>query len=248
MDRLRHEKDFHDQQAGVRAAARVQLAFADYEYFDHETWIRPAFAQLGDVRGLRVLDYGCGHGMAAVVLARAGAGVTAFDLSGGYASETRARAEANGVALDVVQADGQRLPFADQTFDRVWGCAVLHHLDMAWAAAELHRVLRPGGVAVFCEPWGGNALLELARRRLPYPGKHRTPDERPLVPRQTEILKEIFASVDIRGEQLLAMAHRLVPSRSLRKYLDKCDLVILDAVPALQHFCRYVILTLQKGN
>jgi SAM-dependent methyltransferase len=248
MDRLRHEKDFHDQQAGARAAARVRLAFADDEYLDHETWIRPAFEQLGDVRGLRVLDYGCGHGMAAVVLARAGARVTAFDLSAGYAAETRARAEANAAAIDVVQADGQRLPFGDQVFDRVWGCAVLHHLDMAWAAAELQRVLKPGGVAVFCEPWGGNVVLELARRRLPYPGKHRTPDERPLVPRQTEVLKEIFASVDIRGEQLLAMAHRLVPSRSLRRYLDKCDSVILDAMPALQHFCRYVILTLQKGN
>ena len=84
------------------------------------------------------------------------------------------------MAVEFLQADGQRLPFADRAFDRVWGSAVLHHLDLRSAAGELFRVLRPGGVAVFCEPWGENPLLNWARRRLPYPGKDRTPDEQPL--------------------------------------------------------------------
>ncbi len=48
-------------------------------------------ARLGDVAGLPVLDYGCGHGMAAVVLARRGAHVMAFDLSPGYLTEARRR-------------------------------------------------------------------------------------------------------------------------------------------------------------
>src|SRR5262249_25493392 len=179
MDRLRSEQHFHDRQARERASA-VRLRFDDADYLDHETWIRPAFAQLGEVRGLPVLDYGCGHGMAAVVLARAGAHVTAFDLSSGYVEEARARARANGVHVELVQADGERLPFADGAFDRIWGCAVLHHLEVRTAGRELRRVLRPDGRAVMCEPWGGNPLLQLARERLPYPGKHRTADERPL--------------------------------------------------------------------
>ena len=173
-DRLPSEREFHDRQARRRAATfRRQpeaLRFDDDDYLDHETWIRPALRQLGDVRGRRVLDYGCGHGMAAVVLARRGARVTAFDLSPGYLAEARRRARANGVDVAFVQADGQRLPFADASFDRVWGNAVLHHLDLGRAAAELSRVLRPGGLAVFCEPWGENPLLDWARRRLPYPG------------------------------------------------------------------------------
>ena len=74
---------------------------------------RPGFdlhsSELGDVRGLNVLDYGCGHGMAAVVLARSGTQVTAFDLSGGYVEEAKARAAANGVNIDFVQADGEHL-------------------------------------------------------------------------------------------------------------------------------------------
>src|SRR5947209_8329171 len=95
------------------AARPDALHFADAAYLDHETWIRPALARLGPPRGRHVLDYGCGHGMAAVVLARGGARVTAFDLSRGYLAEAAARATANGVGVDFVQADGERLPFAD---------------------------------------------------------------------------------------------------------------------------------------
>jgi len=186
MDRLRTEQRFHDAQARQRAAwfARHthQLCFADADYLDHETWIRPAFAQLGDVHGLEALDYGCGHGMAAVVLARAGARVTAVDLSPGYVSEAKGRAAANGVAVSFLQADGERLPFAAGSFDRIWGNAVLHHLDLGTAAGELRRVLRPGGRAVFCEPWGENALLRWARTR--WASRGHTRDEQPLRRRQ----------------------------------------------------------------
>src|SRR5437868_2330535 len=129
------EQLFHDRQAADRAGAfrtgRADLRFDDAEYLDHETWVRPAVAKLGDLRGKRVLDYGCGHGMAAVVLARAGAAVTAFDLSPGYVGEARERVAANGVAVECVVADGEELPFPAASFDAVWGSAVLHHLDLA---------------------------------------------------------------------------------------------------------------------
>ena len=88
-DRLVSEQHFHDRQAADRAATfrrdPAGLRFADDDYLGHETWVRPAFSKLGDLRGKRALDYGCGHGMAAVVLARRGAVVTAFDLSPGKA-------------------------------------------------------------------------------------------------------------------------------------------------------------------
>src|SRR5262249_25839728 len=128
--RLRSERLFHDQQAHERTSTFElrphQLRFSDDAYLDHETWIRPAFARLGDVQGMRVLDYGCGHAMASVVLARRGARVVAFDLSLGYLEEAKRRAEANWVPLEFVQADGERLPFPDTSFDRIWGNAVLH--------------------------------------------------------------------------------------------------------------------------
>src|SRR5262249_36017447 len=201
QDRLADERAFHDRQARDRAACPHPggLLFRDDDFLDHESWIRPAFAKLGDLRGRDALDYGCGHGMAAVVMARQGPRVPAFDVSAGYVAEARARADANGAPVHFLQADAERLPFAGESFDRVWGNAVLHHLDLAVAARELCRVLRPGGVAVFCEPWGENPVLNWARRRLSYPAKGRTPDEEPLHLSQLRMLWEVFEHIEIQG-------------------------------------------------
>lgn len=248
-DRLTTEQFFHDRQARGRASSFTGLSalhFFDDWYLDHETWIRPGLARLGDVSDLRVLDYGCGHGMAAVVLARRGANVTAFDLSPGYLAEARRRASANGVRIELVQADAERLPFADRSFARIWGNAILHHLDLTLAARELYRVLQPGGIAVFCEPWGANPLLAWARRRLPYPGKERTPDEQPLLPQHVNCLREVFPSLQIEGHQLLSMARRLLRPGRIILGLEWCDARLLHLAPSLARLCRYVVLTLRR--
>lgn len=246
--RLHAERRFHDGQAAERArtlSAADALRFADADYLDHETWVRPAFARLGPLAGKSALDYGCGHGMAAVVLARAGATVSAFDLSPGYVREAQARAAANGVRVTCVAAAGEELPFADGSFDAVWGNAILHHLDLPRAARELHRVLKPGGVAVFAEPWGGNAALEFARRHLPYPGKCRTADERPLTRRDLRPLREVFPALTWEGHQLLGMARRVVPNK-LAAPLLKLDATVLPVVPILRNLCRYVAIVLPR--
>jgi SAM-dependent methyltransferase len=249
-DRLKAEQAFHDHQASHRAAAfREQpraLCFRDEDYLSHETWVRPAFRQLGKVSGRDVLDFGCGHGMAAVVLARRGAHVTALDLSPGYLAEARARAEANHVAVDWVQANGERLPLADRSFDRIWGNAILHHLDLERAGSELLRVLRPGGIAVFAEPWGENPLLNWVRGRLSYPGKQRTPDERPLDQRHVRLLQKVFPHVSIQGHQLLGMVRRVPPRGRWVAALDWFDDLLLARVPVLKRLCRYVVLTLRR--
>lgn len=250
MDRLDCEQVFHDDQARERALTFERdpgrLVFPDDSYLDHETWIRPAFAALGEVAGLRVLDFGCGHGMASVVLARRGAHVTAFDLSTGYVSEARRRATANDVEVEFLVADGQRLPFTDASFDRVWGNAILHHLDLAQAGSELRRVLRPGGVAVFCEPWGDNPLLNFARRRLPYPGKGRTPDEKPLRLHDLEALRSFFPALEVHGYQFLSMLRRVLRPGWLMRRLERCDDWLLSRFSGLRRFCRYAVLILRR--
>lgn len=249
-DRLSEEIAFHDRQADERAGrfADSELSFASDDYLDHETWIRPAFAKLGDVRGKAVLDLGCGHGMAAVVLSRQGATVTATDLSLGYLREVERRCRVNGVAVTLCQADAERLPFAAGSFDRVWGNAILHHLDVARAAREVRRLLKPGGVAVFSEPWGENVVLEWARRRLPYPGKERTRDERPLRAAQLPALRAVFPGLEVEGYQLLAMARRVLGDGSLTRGLAWCDDRLLKRVPWLNRWCRYVVLTLPRDS
>jgi SAM-dependent methyltransferase len=250
-DRRLSEQLFHDRQAADRAdsfrAGAAALRFDTEAYLDHETWVRPAFAALGDLRGKSALDYGCGHGMAAVAMARAGAAVTAFDLSPGYVNGARARAAANDVSVECVTADGEKLPFPGAAFDAVWGNAILHHLDLAKAGRELARVLKPDGVAVFCEPWGGNPLLGFARRALPYPGKDRTPDEHPLTRRDLQPLRAVFPSVEVRGFQLFGMVRRVWQNPRLLKVLDATDVRLLRRVPALGNWCRYVVIALRAG-
>jgi SAM-dependent methyltransferase len=249
VPRQHSEQAFHDFQAAQRARVLVHpaaLRFTDDDWLDHETWVRPAVARLGEVAGRRVLDLGCGHGMAAVVLARRGARVTAVDLSQGYLHEAQRRCAANGVSLNLVQAPGECLPFADGSFDRIWGNAVLHHLDLGQAGRELRRVLAPGGVAVFCEPWGENPLLGWARRRLTYLGKGHTADEQPLRRRDVRLLAQSFPDLQWEGFQLLGMARRVLRPGRLLAGLTWCDSRLLRCMPALQRWCRYVVLTLRK--
>lgn len=210
MDRLDREQSFHDAQAAERArtfaAEPERLQFTDGEYLDHQSWIRPAMECFGPLAGRSILDWGCGHGMAAVVFARRGAKVTACDLSSGYVRETQSRAAANRVTVRCLQADAHHLPFGPASFDAVWGHAILHHLDVPTAAAELRRVLRPDGVAVLCEPWGGNPLLRFARRWLPYSRHGHTDDEEPLREEHLEVLKRVFPTVESQGFSLFSLA------------------------------------------
>lgn len=251
MSRLLAERHFHDVQAAERSHTfrrdPARLRFSDADFLDHETWVRPAFDKLGPLVGKSALDYGCGHGMAAVVMARVGASVSAFDLSPGYVAEAEERAIANGVNVAFTDADAEHLPYHDASFDAIWGNAILHHLDLHQAGAELHRVLRPGGVAVFCEPWGGNPLLSFARRRLPYPGKHRTEDEKPLVGADLAPLQARFPNLTVEGFQLLGMVRRVCKLRPVTAAADMCDRGLLRVVPGLRNWCRYVVLTVRKG-
>ncbi len=249
-DRLQSERQFHDSQAAERAvsfhAGRAALAFHDDDYLDHEPWIRPAFSKLGDLRGKRALDYGCGHGMAAVVMARAGAVVSAIDLSPNYIAEARERAAANRVSVTCTVANGEELPFPDDSFNAIWGNAILHHLGLERAGRELYRVMRPGAVAVFCEPWGGNPLLALARRWLPYPGKSRTPDERPLQRCDLAPLHARFPGLTVEGTQLLGMLRRLLRRPRRPGPIDRLDSRLLHRFPPLANGCRYAVIALRK--
>jgi 2-polyprenyl-3-methyl-5-hydroxy-6-metoxy-1,4-benzoquinol methylase len=248
--RLNAERCFHDQQAtgrvGTFLAEPSALKVDADDYLDHETWIRPAFAQLGNLRGKEVLDYGCGHGMASVVMAKQGARVTAFDLAPAYLREARQRALANKASIRLVQVNGEQLPFPDESFDRIWGNAILHHLNLEVAGRELRRVLRPSGFAVFCEPWGENPFLNWARRKAPYPGKQRTADEEPLRHRDLAALQKAFTKVEIKGYQLFSMIRRVVKPGRFVRALDRGDDWLLRCCPSLQRFCRYMVLTLHR--
>lgn len=103
---------------------------------------------VGDVRGLRVLDLGCGTGRHSLWLAANGANVTALDFSEGMLAEARAKPGAG--AIDFRAHDLHTpLPFADAQFDVVVSGLVLEHLrELGGFFREARRVLTPTGRAV----------------------------------------------------------------------------------------------------
>jgi hypothetical protein len=96
-------------------------------------------------QGARLLDVGCGVGHTALKLpAELGLCVTGIDLS--RENVQRANANTGNAQLRFIQADAQRLPFADDSFDGGLGECVLSLLtDKPAALAELRRVLGPAG-------------------------------------------------------------------------------------------------------
>lgn len=101
-----------------------------------------AGVQAGDV----VLDVASGSGNAALPAARAGAAVTALDITPALLEIGSRRANAADLQIDWVHGDAQAMPFADASFDRVLSCVgVQFCADQQSAAAELVRVCRPGG-------------------------------------------------------------------------------------------------------
>jgi SAM-dependent methyltransferase len=93
-----------------------------------------------------VLDVACGTGNLTLPAARARARVTGIDIAPDVIAQLKARAVAEGLAVDAREGDAEALPFADASFDTVvtmFGAMFAAHPQQA--ADELLRVTRPGG-------------------------------------------------------------------------------------------------------
>jgi ubiquinone/menaquinone biosynthesis C-methylase UbiE len=96
--------------------------------------------------GSKVLDVAAGNGNASLAAARRGANVVATDYVEGLLEGTRRRAEANGLHIETRYADAENLPFADDSFDAALSTfGVMFTPNPDRTAAELQRVVRPGG-------------------------------------------------------------------------------------------------------
>ncbi len=103
-------------------------------------------ARVGIGEADRVLDVGCGSGNTTIPAALVGAEVTGLDITPKLLDDGRRNAADAGVEIEWVEGDAQELPFAEQSFDVVvstFGC--MFAPDHGAAAAEIARVLRPGG-------------------------------------------------------------------------------------------------------
>jgi SAM-dependent methyltransferase len=107
---------------------------------------------LGDVRGLDVLELGCGGGQWSVALAGRGARPVGLDQSLVQLKHARATGESAHVAVPLVAASGEAVPFRDASFDVVF-CdhGAMSFCDPDVTLPEVARVLRPNGLLAFSQ-------------------------------------------------------------------------------------------------
>jgi SAM-dependent methyltransferase len=247
--RLQREAEFHDTKYSTGEESypsHYSVGPTQYVY----TQMRDA---LGDLNGKHVLEVGCGEGWITRELAQRGAIVSAFDISPQAAENTRKVLAADNLLerCTVGVMPAERLSYADDSFDIALGFAIIHHLDLGKALAELHRVLKPGGVGYFAEPLATNPAIALYRRLTP---QYRTPDERPLVLSELPGLLSAFRTYEHREFYLTALGAialtyvpggaRLFPS--LSNGLHRIDRALLRAVPALGSWAWYTLLKVTK--
>ena len=208
---------------------------------------------LGDLNGKKVVDFGCGSGWLSEILLRRGAEVWAFDISEEAVKRSREVGKKIGMAArihaDVMSAEA--MAYEGDFFDAVVGTAILHHLDLRLAANEIHRILKKGGKAYFMEPLGHNPVINLYRRLTPW---LRSSDEKPLRKNDFRCFRERFGKVDMKAYYLLSILalfwYYIVRREDLmirtRNILFHTDELLVRALPALQKYCWYAILVLEK--
>ena len=118
-----------------------------HRYNEYAAWM-PRLMEFDRFQGARLLEIGCGMGTDLLQFARGGARCVGIDLTPRSVEITRHRFRLYGADGRFMISDGEHLPFADNSFDVVYSNGVLHHTpDTAGAIREVHRVLRPGGLA-----------------------------------------------------------------------------------------------------
>lgn len=244
---------------------RVEASFHDHKYATGGSFPRhyrinptvPVFERmmdsLGELQDRRVLEYGCGTGWITTQLASRGASVSAFDISPEAVAQTSAALQSAGLAsrCSVAVMGGEQLQYPDGFFDLAVGFAILHHLELTSALRELHRVLKPGGRAVFAEPLKSNPAIRLFRWLTP---QFRTPEERPVDLREFRHRASAFRSFRHRDQLLLAavpLALAFVPglqatAQTAQRALMRADDALLKVAPWAGSWAWYSVLELEK--
>ncbi len=142
--------------------------------------------------GKMVLDLGCNNGWGTQVIAESARRVVGVDVSPIALEE--ARRSTSVANIEFCGVDGERLPFTDGEFDIVVSCQVIEHVaDYGPYLGEIHRVLSPGGIAVFSTP---NALIRLDPGMKPWFPFHVREFSGPEL---NELLRQWFPKVQVKG-------------------------------------------------
>lgn len=267
----RAEREFHDELYASAPAEHFPATAAQFMEIFRRVHLTPfhaggwsywgdtrqeAFNLLGDVRGKRVLDFGCGVGHTGVYLALQGAEVWGFDFASRGVQRAREMALHYGLERQThfECMDAENLTYPTDFFDIVLGVGVLHHVIKYQRVAEnTARILKPDGRAYFVETLWDNPLINLARR---FSSLEKAAGDAPLTHRAITNFACPFADVVMHKRHLLYMLKRLaklpavnlatpLETRPFWRALYGVDEALLK-VPGLRFFCGEVIVELRK--
>lgn len=193
-----------------------------------------AFHLLGPLRGLTVLDYGCGAGENLVHIAvRAPDIVVGLDISPELIELAKKRAEAYQVKAHFLIGSAYKTGMPSASIDVVFAIAIFHHLDLAAAVKELRRIVRPGGFVILQEPVRDFKFYSWLAGHLPYDRGDVSPGEAPLTLAQLDRLCDGFRCEVRRRFNLpfVPLVRRLFPS--LLGWAQRFDGWLLKKFPSL---------------
>ncbi len=244
-ERQQRELDYHREHAKLHrkvldAAVSWDVLTKPERRWWNGYWAMFAHLLSHDLAGKTVLVIGCGFGDDALRLAKAGARVSAFDLSPESLEIARALADREGLQIEFEQMPAERMRYADSTFDLAVARDILHHVDIRQTMGEIVRVVKPGGVFVVNEIYS-HSLTDLIRHskfieHTLYPKMRRyiygdgkpyiTEDERKLTERDVDSITASLQPVRFR-KYFNFLVTRIVPDRfeGLSK-LDRCLLAV----------------------
>ncbi len=177
-------------------------------------------------KGQKILEIGCGAGVDLIQFARAGATVSARDLTENAVKLATANLAREGYSGDIKQGNAEALDFADDSFDVVYSHGVLHHtVDTEKSIAEVRRVLKPGGEAIIMlynrnswfalVAWLSGTNVEHAKKDAPIIRKYSTSECRELFEnfQNVRILVDRFPKRTVKFDNLFAKLNNylLVP-------------------------------------
>jgi 2-polyprenyl-3-methyl-5-hydroxy-6-metoxy-1,4-benzoquinol methylase len=250
--RIEREREFHNSLSENEFAGRRLIDKLSWSFYSKEErspiW-GPVWSQI-DLRGKRVLDYGCGNGGFSSLLAKKGALVEGIDISESLVELATRSASAGTVKATFSVRDAHATEFPADYFDHVFGNGILHHLELERAYKEVARVLKHGGTAFFMEPMEHHPLAILMRKATP---AARSVDEKPLSLEQIEMAQRFFDSFRHTDHYLTAviaaplhLANRTAAFWAV-KGLDHLDRGMIQVFPSLGRYAWQSMLELGKS-
>ena len=260
-ERIRNEREFHDDWAKSEDVERIDVRASNEVCTAPE--MRYITQRLGNIKGKRLLDVGCGLGEASVYFALLGADVTSSDLSQGMLDATILLAQANDVSVKqhIASAEDMQLSPADK-FDIIYAGNLLHHVDIEATISRIRPHLADNGVFVTWDPLAYNPAINVYRSMAK---DVRTPDEHPLTWSDIKLFHKYFGTVETRYFWLttliifviMALAQRRNPNKErfwkvvvqegnkwawLYGPLEALDRWLLTTCPPLRLMCWNVVI------